>query len=127
MGGEVMKKFALFLLVLVMIFGFSSNVFALGWCDPKCPDDGVYVDRTLVEDFDPDIYINEANPYSDSFDLSNGGMGSEDLLKDADLKIYIWDKDKDYFDWSDWHWKNLEYGELSAEGWNLEPLLAAVK
>jgi hypothetical protein len=103
-----------------MIFGFSSNVFALRWCGgSKCPDDGVFVESILKDDFDPDVYINVGTPYTDSFNLSDGGMGSEDLLKDADLKLYIWDNDWDYK--KDGQWVNLEYGQLSAEGgaWNL--------
>ena len=117
-----MRKFALFLSVTIMIFGFSSNVFATYWCGgSKCPDDGVFVESTLTDPIDPNFMVDVGDPFIGSFNLRDGGMGSEDLLKDADLKLYIWDNDCDYYDKSEGHWMNLEYGQLSVDGgsWNL--------
>ena len=119
-GGKL-KNFALLSLVVIITFGFSSNIFALGfgWCPgPKCPDDSTYVHKWLLDPVEPNAYINTNSDtwYDGSFDLSDGGMGTEDLLLDADLKLYIWDDDWDYYSFKDKEWKNLEYGQLTAGG-----------
>ena len=115
------KKIAIFSLVMTIVIGFSSNVFALGfgWCPgPKCPDDSTYVHKWLLDPVEPNAHIttHKNTWYSGSFDLSDGGMGSEDILIDADLKLYICDDDRDYYSFRDKEWKNLEYGQLTADG-----------
>ena len=125
-----MKKFSVFLCATFLLFGISSNVFATFWggggCPgPECPEGSVFVESQLVHD--PYALIYPGSPYNDSFDLADGGMGSEDSLKEADLKLYIlddsWD-DPDY-DWFSVNWCNLEQGSLTTDGgtWNLYGLL----